>query len=192
MTWRLGTPQKRWERSREASKDLPLRVFDLLWVWAMCMPGAHGDRKRGYWTPWNWRYGCLWAAMWLLGTEFWSSAEAATAFNYCTIFWTNFFSPSPSLPLSLTSLFLLFLLSSFSLSLPSLLSLSLPSFLFFWTVDHQVKQLHTVTQRQVMQPSLICKVRRWEEGCGGKAGLLQTWQGRSRRKREDNLRGKSD
>ena len=54
--------------------------------------------RRGYWTPVDWCYQCLWITMWVLGTP-WPSARTANALNHWAI------SPAPYIIL-LTSLYM--------------------------------------------------------------------------------------
>lgn len=55
-----------------------------MYVYHMCVPGVHWDQKRGL-DPLELSYKWLWAAIWVLGAESQSSAEAPSAVNHRTI-----------------------------------------------------------------------------------------------------------
>lgn len=45
-----------------------LHVRMYVYMCATCMPSACGRQKQ-HWTSWKWSYRCLWAVMWVLGTN---------------------------------------------------------------------------------------------------------------------------
>lgn len=81
LLWIHGSACKHW-----------VEMEDLLWFLFMCMcvylsksqvfMGIHRG-LRGHWVPGNWSYRDLWVALWVLGTELWSSGRAARTLNCC-------------------------------------------------------------------------------------------------------------
>lgn len=44
-------------------------IFFCVWVFLPVCVSVFVEARRGYQVPWNWNYGWLWAAMWVLRTQ---------------------------------------------------------------------------------------------------------------------------
>lgn len=65
--------------------------FACMHIWAPCPCLVPKDTARKHQFPWNHSYyGCLWAAMWMLGTQPQSSTRAISALNHWAV------SPDPT------------------------------------------------------------------------------------------------
>lgn len=61
---------------------LPTSICLLVSKHTVCGPGAHGDRKRAWLSPWDWSCNWLWSTVWVLGLEPVFSLRAVGVLNH--------------------------------------------------------------------------------------------------------------